>query len=257
MRLSYRDQGQGPAIVFLHAFPLDQTMWDEQAAPLVEERRVVTFDWPGFGQSPSTSPDPETSGLDSMVAEVIELVDHLGLDQVDLCGLSMGGYAALALYRSFPERVRSLILCDTKATADPPATRQARQEMAELVVREGSAALIPLMVPRLLGASTLRRPADPLPQKIAEMIRRSAAQGVARALHAMATRTSTTDLLGSIRVPTLLLVGEEDILSTPAEMREMAAAIPQATLQVIEDAGHLPNLEQPTLFLQALRSGLP
>jgi len=257
MRLSYRDQGQGPAIVFLHAFPLDQTMWDEQAASLIKERRVITFDWPGFGQSPTTAPDPETTGLDGMVAEVIELLDHLGLDQVDLCGLSMGGYAALALYRSYPDRVRSLILCDTKATADPPATRQARQEMAELAVREGSAALIPLMLPRLLGASTLRRPADPLPERIAEMIRRSTPQGVVRALHAMATRTATTDLLGSIRVPTLVVVGEEDILSTPAEMREMAAAIPQATLQVIEDAGHLPNLEQPTLFLQALRSGLP
>ena len=257
MRLSYRDQGQGPATIFLHAFPLDQTMWDEQAASLVEERRVITFDWPGFGQSPSTAPAPESTGLDQMVTDLIELLDYLSLDQVDLCGLSMGGYAALALYRSFPERVRSLILCDTKASADPPAIREARQEMAELVVREGSAALIPLMLPRLLGASTLRRPADPLPERIAQMIRRSTPQGVVRALHAMASRTATTDLLGSIRVPTLLVVGEEDILSTPAEMREMAAAIPKATLQVIEHAGHLPNLEQPILFLQALRSGLP
>lgn len=257
MRLSYRDQGQGPAIVFLHAFPLDQTMWGEQAAALVKERRVVTFDWSGFGQSPSTARDSETTGLDGMVADLIELLDHLELDQVDLCGLSMGGYAALALYRSFPQRVRSLILCDTKATADPPATQKARQEMAELVVREGSAALIPLMLPRLLGASTLRQPASPLPNRIAGMIGRSAPLGVARALHAMATRTATTDMLGSIHVPTLLVVGEEDILSTPAEMREMAAAIPHATLQVIEQAGHLPNLEQPRLFLEALRSGLP
>ncbi len=89
MRLSYRDQGQGPAIVFLHAFPLDQTMWGEQAAALVKERRVVTFDWSGFGQSPSTARDSETTGLDGMVADLIELLDHLELDQVDLCGLSM------------------------------------------------------------------------------------------------------------------------------------------------------------------------
>ncbi|MFZ4626874.1 MAG: alpha/beta fold hydrolase [Blastocatellia bacterium] len=257
MRLSYRDQGQGPAIVFLHAFPLDQTMWDEQAVALATARRVVTFDWSGFGQSPATAPDSLTTGLDGMVADLLELLDHLGLGQVDLCGLSMGGYAALAFYRSFPERIRSLILCDTKATADPPATQKARQEMAELVIRKGSAALIPLMLPRLLGASTLRRPANPLPDRIAEMIQRSVPQGVARALHAMATRTATTDLLGSIQVPTLLLVGEEDILTTPTEMKEMAGAIPKATLQVIGQAGHLPNLEQPHLFLEALRDGLP
>jgi len=257
MRLSYRDQGQGPAIVFLHAFPLDQTMWDEQAAALTTDRRVVTFDWSGFGQSPLRMPDSETTGLDGMVADLLDLLDHLGLDQVDLCGLSMGGYAALAFYRSFPERIRSLILCDTKATADPPATQKARQEWAELVVREGSAALIPLMLPRLLGVSTLRHSASQLPDRVTEMIRRSDPQGVARALRAMATRTSTTDLLESIHVPTFLVVGEEDILTTPAEMREMAAAIPKARIQVIEQAGHLPNLEQPLLFLEALRSGLP
>ena len=232
-------------------------MWDEQAAALATDRRVVTFDWSGFGQSPAAASDSETTGLDGMVADLIELLDHLGLDQVDLCGLSMGGYAALAFYRSFPERIRSLGLCDTKATADPPATQKARQEMAELVVREGSAALIPIMLPRLLGASTLRRPKNPLPDRIAEMIQRSAPQGVARALQAMATRTATTDLLGSIHVPTFLVVGGEDVLTTPAEMREMAAAIPKATLQVIEQAGHLPNMEQPHLFLEALRSGLP
>jgi pimeloyl-ACP methyl ester carboxylesterase len=257
MRLAYRDQGQGQAIVFLHAFPLDQTMWDEAAAALSRDRRVVTFDWPGFGQSPSTASDSASTGLDRMVADAIQLLDHLGLNQVDLCGLSMGGYVALALYRSFPERVRSLVLCDTKATADPPATREARREMAELVEREGTATLIPLMLPRLLGASTRRRPKASLTDRIAGMIQRSDPEGVTHALDAMATRTATTDLLGSIQVPTLLIVGEEDIISTPEEMKEMAEAIPHARLQVIDQSGHLPNLEQPTLFLEALRSGLP
>jgi 3-oxoadipate enol-lactonase len=261
MDLSYRDTGQGAPLVFLHAFPLNQTMWQDQVEELSTIRRVITFDWPGFGGSrpPQTrgrDETEETPGMGRMVACLTELLDHLQLEQVDLCGLSMGGYAALALYRSAPQRIRSMILCDTRASADSQPARQARLELARRVEREGTTPLLPMMIPRLLGASSLGDQESPLIDKLSEMIAQSHPEGVAEALRSMANRAATTDLLPQIQVPTLLIVGEEDSLIQPEEMEEMATAIPNATFRIIPHAGHLPNLEQPRLFQEVMEGFL-
>lgn len=253
MNISYRSEGSGEPIVFLHAFPLNRSMWEGQVAEFSATHRVMTFDWPGFGESPLDEGEP---GMDRFADCLVGLLDHLGLDRVHLCGLSMGGYAALAFYRRWPERIASLILCDTRATADTEEARKGRYETAALARREGAAPLVESMTPRLLGATSLAERPD-LVGRVKEMILSSHPEGIARALIGMAERPDSTDLLAGIEIPTLIVAGNEDKLTPPEEMRTMADAIPGATFLIIDRAGHLPNLEQPSLFNQALREFLP
>ncbi len=154
--LSVRDYGDPPGdrhdpVVFLHAFPLAQTMWDEQVTGLRSECRVVTFDWRGFGESTSGA---ETSSMDLFADDLAALLDQLKIQRAVVCGLSMGGYAAFAFHRRHKERIAALVLANTRAGADSPEGRQSRLEMASLVRKSGTEAIADTMLPRLLGPST-------------------------------------------------------------------------------------------------------
>jgi 3-oxoadipate enol-lactonase len=261
MNLSWRDSGEvgvGDPLLFLHAFPLNQSMWDPQFSYFSNSRRVITLDWPGFGQSSLAETEEDGQGLDPYARSVIRLLDHLEIERATICGLSMGGYAALALYRLSPDRVASLILCDTRATGDSAEARAGRYETMERLSRridEGIEPLISSMVPRLLGDSTLS--SNPgLRMKIEDMIRGNRAEGVIRGLRALAERPDSTDLLPLIgnreMGETLIIVGNEDKLTPPSEMRLMSAAISRSKFVIIEGAGHLPNLEQSEKFNHTL-----
>lgn len=244
VQVAYRDEGAGEAVVFLHAFPLNQTMWDEQVAALSRNYRVITCDWRGFGAS-----DVGDAGatMDIFADDLAALLNELQIERATICGLSMGGYAAFAFYRKYANRVKALLLADTRATADTEEGKQGRYEMAELARKSGAEALVEPMMPKLLGATSLQsKPA--LVERVQQMIRAAQAEGIAQALLGMAQRADATDMLAQITCPTLIIVGSEDKLTPPSDAEKMSQAIPSAQLEVIAQAGHLSNLEQSEAF---------
>jgi pimeloyl-ACP methyl ester carboxylesterase len=251
--VEFDDAGQGQPVVLLHAFPLARGMWQPQVAALSGAYRVLTPDLPGFG---GTSGIPSTPSVQAMAEVVGGLLDALGLqDQVVLGGLSMGGYVALAFVRQYPHRLRALILADTRAEADTEEGKSNRDKLISFARGHTARDVLEQMLPKLVGGATLsQRPA------VVEEVRRLAAAqtpaGVIGALEAMRDRPDSTDLLASIRVPTLVLVGSEDALTPPPVAQTLAAGIPGASLTTIPGAGHLANLEQPAAFNEALRSFL-
>ncbi len=252
--MAYRDRGEGTRdpVVFLHAFPLNSRMWEPQVEALAGERRVVTPDYPGFGRSPHTPAQPDVR----YYAEgILGLLDRLGLESVVLGGLSMGGYAAFACLRLFPERISGLVLANTRPDPDSDEMREGRRKMAHHVSREGVEVLIELMMPRLLAEETRKN--DPaVVEQVKAMILESSPDGVVAALGAMRDRPDSTSLLKEIKVPTLVIGGEEDAVSNPEVMGEMAEKISDARHVTLAGVGHLSNLEDPEGFNAALEEFL-
>ncbi len=250
MAMSYRDLGEGTSdpLVFLHAFPLNGRMFEPQMAAFSADRRVVAPDFPGFGRSPRTPAQPDVR----YYAEgVRSLLDRLGLERVILGGVSMGGYVAFGCMRLFPERVSGLVLANTRPDADTEETRENRNNMARRVADEGVEVLVELQMPRLLARDTLKRNEEVV-QKVRDMIIESSPGGVVAALGALRERPDSTPLLGEIEVPTLVIGGEEDEISSPEVMGAMAEKIPGSRHVTLPRAGHLSNLEAPEGFNAAL-----
>jgi 3-oxoadipate enol-lactonase len=194
-------------------------------------------------------------GMEDMAAATVAVLDALGIAAAVVCGLSMGGYVALALYERFRERVRGLVLADTRASADDEAARRRRLESAAEVESHGSAALVDTLLPRLIAPRTLTTRPE-LVAWLRQEIATAPAAGVAAALRGMAARPDRSPLLPRIAVPALIVCGEEDEFSPPAEGRRLSEQIPGARLAIIPAAGHLSNLEQPELFNRELRDFL-
>jgi 3-oxoadipate enol-lactonase len=248
INIDYRDQGSGEPVIFIHAFPLNQTMWDEQLAALRHHCRAITLDLRGFGGS--DVPDGP-SEMEQMAVDVRSLMSSLDIERATLVGLSMGGYVALAFYREYPDAVRALVLADTRASADTHAARERRLQSAEKAEREGAAAIADDMVPLLLGKTTQEARPD-ISARVRAMIEGNLPQGIAAAQRGMAARRDSTYILPAINFPTLILVGSEDQLTPVAEAESMRDGIRGARLQVIEGAGHLSNIERPHEFNKAL-----
>lgn len=252
VELSWEEAGRGTPVVLLHAFPLNRKMWAPQAEALAGRCRVITPDFRGHGESGVAEED---STMERLAEDVRGLLDHLKLERVALGGLSMGGYVALAFVRRWPERVRALVLADTRAGADTEEGRKGRYETAALAEREGSAAIADLMVPKLLGPATLEHKPEVV-AAVREMILEASPAGIAAALRGMAARPASFDLLPQIECPTLIVVGEQDGLTPPADSEAMAKAIPNSKLVKISEAGHLSGLEQPAIFNRSLEKFL-
>lgn len=250
--VAYTDDGEGPPAVLLHAFPLNGSMWRPQVAALGDRWRLVCPDLPGFGRSTQTPAQPDVSYY---AERIRDLIDRLGLETVVLGGLSMGGYVAFECLRRFPERVSALILANTRADPDAEEARQSRYEAARRVSEEGVGVLAEMQMERLLGATTRERRPEVV-ERVRAMILESTPNGVVAALGAMRDRPDSTPLLREIRVPTLVLGGEEDTISTPEVMAAMAEGIPGARHETIAGAGHLSNLEAPGEFVAAVESFL-
>lgn len=252
--MSYREFGEGPGdpIVLLHAFPLDSRMFEPQAEALADLRRLITPDYPGFGRSPRTPAQPDVR----YYAEgVRRLLDRLGLERIVLGGVSMGGYVVFECLRLFPERVSGLILANTRAEPDSEEIRENRKKMARRVAEEGVGVLIELQIERLLAPETLESN-ERVVEKVRTMILESNPNGVVAALGAMRERRDSTLLLGKIEVPTLVIGGEQDGISTPEVMGAMAEKIPDSRHVTLPGAGHLANLEAPEGFNAALKEFL-
>ena len=253
VELAVIDRGAGPPLVLVHGFPLDHSMWQPQIDFFSTRRRVVAPDLRGFGASQIVS---GTASMEAMADDLDVLLDALGITEpVVVCGLSMGGYVALQFWRKYARRLRALVLCDTRAVADTPEAARLRSQQVDLVLREGMAPLAEAMLPKLFAAATFAsQPGVVAGQRSTILAAR--AEGVAAALLGMAARPDATDYLPRIALPTLVVVGQHDAISTVDEMRGMARAIPEAELVVIPDAGHMSPLENPAAFNAALEQFL-
>ncbi len=236
-------------MVLLHAFPLNAGMWERQLEAL-GSREVLTPNFPGFGGRP-----PGATELDGFARAVIEDMDSAGIDRAVIVGLSMGGYVAFRLHALAPRRLAGLVLADTKATGDDDAARIRRTDQAVKARQEGVAWLAEALLPALLGKTTMRVRPDVV-TAVRAIIATADAEGVARALEAMRGRPDSTTRLADIRVPVLVVVGEEDTLTPVDEARKIVAGVPDGRLEVIPEAGHLANLEAPDRFNEALESFL-
>jgi 3-oxoadipate enol-lactonase len=246
--LDYSDAGAGLPIIFIHAFPLNKTMWDEQVAALRTGFRAITLDLRGFGRSDAPA---GPYSMDLMAADVRALMSALSIESAVIAGCSMGGYVALAFYRNYPGAVRGLVLADTRASADTEEARKRREQSAQKAEREGPRAIANDMIPLLLGETTIANRPE-IVQRVRAMAEASSPEGIASAQRGMADRPDSIYMLIGIDCPSLILVGAEDKLTGLPEAEALRNGIPGSRLQVIEAAGHLPNLEQPDEFNKAL-----
>jgi len=252
IEIAYAEAGRGAPVVLLHGFPFNRTLWREQAAALAGRFRVITPDLRGHGES-AAGAGPAT--MEEMAADVAALLDELKVGRAVVGGLSMGGYVTLAFCRQFPERVRALVLADTRAQADAEEARRAREETARRAEREGMEPIADSMLPKLVAPATLGARPEVV-ARVREMILATRPEGAAAALRGMAVRRDQTGWLPEISVPTLIVVGREDALTPPADSETMRAKIEGARLEVIEGAGHVSNVERPAEFNRALESFL-
>jgi 3-oxoadipate enol-lactonase len=248
IELAYTDAGRGPVIVMLHGFPFNRSMWRGQIEKLSSSFRVIAPDLRGHGGTTVTS-DPST--MEEMAEDVVALLDDLNVSRAVVCGLSMGGYVALALYRAHPSRVRALVLADTRPQADTEETRRTREENARRALAEGMEPIADAILPRLFSTRT-RESALEVVARVREMMLGVNAEGAAAALRGMALRRDQTDMLSKIDVPALVIVGSEDTVTPPSDAEAMRERIEGSRLVVIEGAGHVSNLERPEEFDRAL-----
>jgi pimeloyl-ACP methyl ester carboxylesterase len=231
-------------LVLIHAFPLNQTMWDDQVTALRNRCRTITFDLRGFGQSDAP---PGPYSMDQMASDVRGLLSLLEVDNAVIAGLSMGGYITLALYRNHPDVVRAMVLADTRASADTHEARSRRMKSASKAESDGSGAIADDMVPLLLGKTT-REKRPLVVERVRSIIKGNSPDGIAAAQRGMAGRRDSTYILPGMDFPVLIIAGAEDELTPPAEAENLRSGIPHARFRVIEGAGHLSNLEQPDEF---------
>ncbi len=246
--LAYSDSGSGLPIVFLHAFPLNRTMWAEQEAALSSQFRVITIDLRGHGESDAPL---WHYNLDQAADDVRALLDHLSITQALFVGLSMGGYILLAFYRKYADRVKGMVLADTKAPADTPEGKAGRFQMAQIAYKQGPSAIADIMIPKLLSPATIQSRPE-IVQRVRTMIEGNQISGIAGDLMAMAERPDSVPLLKQITCPTQIIVGELDQATPPADAKFMAEQIPHARLAIIPNAAHLANLEQPEAFTRLI-----
>lgn len=253
--VAYDDAGEdgegdgGDVLVLVHGHPFDRSMWRPQIETFAGPgRRVIAADLRGYGGSTVI---PGKTTLTTFAWDIAALLDRLGVDRVVLGGLSMGGQIVLEFYRLFPERVRALVLADTFAAAETRAGRAARHAMADRLLREGMGPYADEVLTKMVtphNSETLPAVAG----HVRDMMRGAPPEGAAAALRGRAERPDYVGMLGRVAVPTLVVVGSEDAYTPVTDARVMSEGIPDATLAVIEGAGHLPNLERRVEFDAAL-----
>lgn len=243
MSLTFSSAGnpKNTPFILIHAFPLNRSMWRYQLEGLSDKALLLAPDLPGFGESQLSE---EAASMSLYVQQLIAFMDEQKVEQAVLGGCSMGGYILFEFWRMMPRRVLGLILCDTKAEADTDDARQNRLDMAESVRKNGTSQLAQTLPEKLLGNTTQSNKIE-LVTEISTIIKSTNPESVAQAQLAMASRGDSTKMLESIVAPTLIIVGEEDVLTPPQAAHSMHDRIPKSKLEIIPKAGHLSPLEQP------------
>ena len=251
--LAYDVSGSGRPLLLVHGYPLNRKIWRPQMESLVDAARVVAPDLRGHGES--NAPD-ELYSVDRLADDLVELLDDLGLaGPAVVGGLSMGGYVALAFYRRHPERVAGLILAATRAGADSEVGQANRDKAMALAREKGVEAIADSMLPKMLAPETYHSHPD-LVQQVRRIMAETPLNGVIGDLTAMRDRPDSTELLGGIAQPVLVIHGQDDQLIPPSEAEAAFARLPNARLALVPSAGHLLNLEQPDAFDAEVRTFL-
>lgn len=241
--IGYDDVGSGLPLLFVHAFPLNRTMWAPQVSALVERCRCIAVDLRGFGETPARPP----CSMDTYADDLARTMDHLRVERAVVAGCSMGGYVAFAMWRRHQDRVRALVLADTRATADTDEIRARRRSLIETARTQGSTAVANLQIASLIGKTAREKQPDTY-DAVHRMIAQTSPDGIVGALEAMMARPDSTPTLETITVPTLIVVGDEDVPTPVSDAKAMHERIAGSQLQVIANAGHLANLERPAAF---------
>jgi pimeloyl-ACP methyl ester carboxylesterase len=223
-------------------------MWEPQLALADGGWRVIAPQLRGVDHGDA---DPPATSVDDYAADVIDLLDALGIEDAVIGGLSLGGYVAFAVFRHAPRYFRGMLLADTRSQADTPEGVEGRKRMAALVRDKGPAAVAAEMLPKLLADAT-RQEHPGIVERVRSLTLANSAEAIAGALSALMTRPDSTPMLGTIHCPTLILVGNQDTVTPPALSEELHRAIRGSELTIIERAGHLSSLEQPAAFNSAL-----
>ena len=251
--IEYDDAGQGPVVVLIHAFPLSRAMWQPQVAALQSDHRVIVPDVRGFGGS-SAFADPPS--VDQAAADVAALLDHLKITTpIVLGGLSMGGYIALAFARQHPERLRGLVLADTRAEPDNDEGKSNRDKLIAFTRNHSALEVIDSTMAKMVSNETRTKKTDVV-EEVRRIAKAQTVDGVVAALQMLRDRPDARPGLAQITVPTLVIVGSDDAITPLGAAAVLVAGIPGSKLAEIPGAGHLSNLEQPAAFNAALRAFL-
>lgn len=252
-KLSCTDSGEGRPVLFVHGYPLDHTMWSAQISELSRNHRVLAPDLRGFGASPLGEADPDTGiSMDDYADDLAHLLDVARVKEpIVYCGFSMGGYIGWCFIKKYRSKLAALVLCDTRAAADSGEVREKRLETAQQVNDHGSAWIAEQMIPKLF-AETTRRERPEIVDRMAEVIRRTNPDSIAAALRGMANRPDSTPMLSMLDLPTLLIVGENDVITTKDEMSSLAKVIPNSEFIVASNAGHMAPVENPAAVTKAM-----
>jgi pimeloyl-ACP methyl ester carboxylesterase len=241
--IAFDDIGSGLPVIFLHAFPLNRTMWDPQVSALVGECRCIPIDMRGFGDSAASPP----YSIDQYADDVAAVLDTLQIERAVIVGLSLGGYVAFALWRRHRHRVRALVFADTRAAADAPDNVARRRELIALAHAQGSTAVANVQIAGLVGKTTRDKRPD-IYDSVHRLIAQAPVDGLIGGLEAMIARPDSTSTLSTIDVPTLIIAGSEDAVTPPRDARTLHAAIPGSRIEILQQAGHLSNIERPAAF---------
>ena len=246
--LSYKTYGDplGTPVVFIHGYPLNQKMWDSQVKAIGAKAHVITYDQRGFGSSINTDP---SYTFEAYVDDLLSLLDHLKIKKATVVAFSMGGYVALRAMERHPERFHALVLADTQSAADSDKAKLNRGKSLRSLKEDG---LQKAASDFLTNALSSQPRSAGLREQLLKLVLENPVSGIGSALVALATRTDTTESLGQIKVPTLILVGEEDKITPVAAAQSLQEKIPGSVLKVISKAGHLLPVENSEDFNAAL-----
>ncbi len=252
--INYVDLGSSSAmpVLFVHGFPFSHAMWKPQLGEVSRRYRAIAYDIRGHGESYVGDGQYMIEGH---VEDMLAFLDMLKIEKTVLVGLSMGGYIALRALERNPERFLAAVLCDTRSEADTNEGKLKRYEGMKSVKKDGSRAFADAFVKGVFARETLAR-LPGIVEEIHTVIAQTTPLSIAGTLLALACRTDTTPSLPSIRVPTLILVGEQDVTTPPAASESMHAKIPRSELHLIPRAAHMSNLENPEAFNQKLMAFL-
>ena len=237
-------------VILLHAFPVDRRIWKAQADALSGEFEIIAPDLRGFGESYERLDGREELPIDPAADDLLALLEERGIDRAVICGISRGGYIAMAFARRYPQRLRALMLFDTRAASADDKEKQWYSQFLEKLAAEGMSCVPELMMPRMLGPTALGGKPD-LVQQVTGIILSQKAEAVRAAAIGMMNRPDASLFLAQIGVPTLAVAGTED--GAFAATRAIAESIPGAAFVAVENAGHLSIMEQPDFVIAAMR----
>ena len=246
LTVSYSDHGPDDAlvIIFIHGFPLNKSMWDMQVEALKDNYRVIAYDIRGHGNS---DPGIDDFFIELFVNDLLRFTEKLGIEKSILCGLSLGGYIALNAILKYPDRFDGLILNDTQCIADTPEIKENRCTAIIRIKEKGVEQYADEIIKNLFAAESFIKKGNVITE-VKEMIINTPKQTLCNTLHALAERKETCSRLQEINIPVLIMVGKEDKITPIAAAQQMHEKILNSKLEIIPQAGHLSNLENPAAF---------